>query len=177
MTFLWSRDGAALTSRCVLCGLSTRALSETAIHTAQRAHDALTCQLRRAAAARAVATEVYVATYKPPPKLRALRTHCHDNHEYTLENTRMDGRGRRVCKTCEGLRVNAWRERQKTTRRLRVSPTITTGLGVALGTIEASGEAPDLTPKPLLNTPSGRSIRMQNIPANATLRRNSGGVV
>jgi len=176
VTFRWSRDGAALTSRCVLCGLSTRALSETAIHTAQRAHDALTCQLRRAAAARAVATEVYVATYKPPPKLRALRTHCHDNHEYTLENTRMDGRGRRVCKTCEVLRVMAWRERQKTTRRLRVSPTFPAVSAAAVGIIEASEAAPDLAPEPPLNTPNERSIHMQNISASATPRQNLGGV-
>ena len=179
MTFRWSRAGATITSRCTLCGNVLASRLERDIHDGQRVHDPAACQQRRLDVARAVAAEVYVATLtrKPPPKLRELRTHCHDNHEYTPENTRMDGRGRRVCKTCEGLRVNAWRERQKTTRRLRVSPTITTGLGVALGTIEASGEAPDLTPKPLLNTPSGRSIRMQNIPANATLRRNSGGVV
>ena len=179
MTFLHTRDGIALVTTCQLCGMSTRSLSESAIYASQRGHDALTCQRRRLAAARAVATEVDVATLtrEPPPKLRELRTHCRDNHEYTPENTRMDGRGRRVCKTCEGLRVKAWRGRQKTTRRLRVSPTITTGLGVALGRIETSGEAPDLTPKPLLNTPSRRSILMQNRSASATPRQNSGGVV
>jgi hypothetical protein len=53
MSFRWSRDGAALTSTCVLCGLTTRALSESAIYLSQRGHDAMTCQLQRAETARA----------------------------------------------------------------------------------------------------------------------------
>ena len=54
MTFLHTRDGIALTTTCVLCGMSTRSLSESAIYLSQRGHDALTCQLRRAETVRAV---------------------------------------------------------------------------------------------------------------------------
>ena len=48
MTFLHTRDGIALVTTCVLCGMSTRSLSESAIYLSQRAHDAMTCQRRRA---------------------------------------------------------------------------------------------------------------------------------
>jgi len=159
VSFRWTRAGDVIHSHCTLCSLVLASRLERDIHDGQRAHDPAACQQRRLDAARALATEVYVATLarKPPPKLRELRTHCRDNHEYTPENTRMDGRGRRVCKTCEGLRVKAWRGRQKTTRRLRVSPTITTGLGVALGTIDTDEAASDLTPKPPLSTPNRRN--------------------
>jgi len=51
MTFLWTREAGALTSTCVLCGMSTRSLSESAIYLSQRGHDAMTCQRRRAEAA------------------------------------------------------------------------------------------------------------------------------
>jgi hypothetical protein len=64
MTFRWSRDGAALTSRCVLCGLTTRALSETAIHTAQRAHTWQTCRDRRVETAAAGTPEGMAAARK-----------------------------------------------------------------------------------------------------------------
>jgi len=57
MTFLWTRDGLALTSTCVLCGMSTRSLSEATIYLTQRGHDAMTCQRRRAEAAYANSPE------------------------------------------------------------------------------------------------------------------------
>ena len=50
MTFLWTRSAGAVTSRCILCGMSTRSLSESAIYLSQRSHDAMTCQRRRAEA-------------------------------------------------------------------------------------------------------------------------------
>jgi len=57
MTFLWTRSAGAIVSRCVLCGMSTRSLSESAIYLSQRGHDAMTCQRRRAEAARAKTPE------------------------------------------------------------------------------------------------------------------------
>jgi len=51
VSFLHTRDGIALVTTCVLCGMSTRSLSEAAIYLSQRAHDAMTCQRRRAEAA------------------------------------------------------------------------------------------------------------------------------
>jgi hypothetical protein len=48
MTFLWTRSAGAIQSVCVLCGMSTRSLSEHTIYPWQRAHDAMTCQRRRA---------------------------------------------------------------------------------------------------------------------------------
>jgi len=53
VSFLWTRSAGAVTSTCALCGMSTRSLSEAAIYGVQRGHDAMTCQRRRAEAARA----------------------------------------------------------------------------------------------------------------------------
>ena len=58
MSFLWTRSAGAVTSTCALCGMSTRSLSEAAIYGVQRGHDAMTCQRRRAEAARAKSPEV-----------------------------------------------------------------------------------------------------------------------
>ena len=54
MTFLWTRSAGALTSRCQLCGMTTRSLSEAAIYATQRGHTAWECQQRRAETARAI---------------------------------------------------------------------------------------------------------------------------
>jgi hypothetical protein len=54
MSFLWSRAGATITSRCTLCSLVLASRLERDIHTWQRAHDAMTCQRRRAETTRAI---------------------------------------------------------------------------------------------------------------------------
>lgn len=36
-------------------------------------------------------------------KTRVPQTHCHAGHEFTAENTRLDGRGARVCRECKRL--------------------------------------------------------------------------
>jgi hypothetical protein len=162
MSFKWSRAGATITSRCTLCSLVLASRLERDIHDGQRAHDPAACQQRRLDAARALATEVYVATLarKPPPKLRELRTHCRDNHEYTPENTRMDGRGRRVCKMCEGLRVKAWRERQKDARESGGMCCGSVELGVAQGSIgSAKTNRPTRERRTVLSTPSSYNER------------------
>jgi len=160
MTFLHTRDGIALVTTCQLCGMTTRSLSEAAIYLSQRGHDALTCQRRRAEAARVVEAVVEDDVER-----------CRNGHP-RAGNTRIDSRGGIVCLACRrdvyAAKIMA--------DRLRVSQAMATGLGVALGTIEASGAAPDLTPKPLLNTPTRRSILMQNRSTNATPRQNSRGV-
>ena len=156
MTFLHTRDGRALVTTCQLCGMKTRSLSEAAIYLTQRGHTAWECQQRRAEAARANREPVDT---------------CRNGHR-RAGNTSIDGRGNVVCLACRRDVYAA----QKNSDQSCVSRAMATGLGVALGTIEASGAAPDLTPKPLLNTPTRRSIHMQNNSASATLRQNSGGV-
>jgi hypothetical protein len=159
VTFLHTRDGLALVTTCRLCGMSTRSLSESAIYLSQRDHDWLTCQLMRLAAARAVE--------EPSPIHRCPKGHNRAG------NTHIDKRsGSLVCNACRRDVYAA----QKNSDGSCVSQAMATGLGVSLGTIEASGAAPDLTPKPLLNTPSRRSIHMQNRSASATPRQNSRGV-
>ena len=87
MTFLWTREAGALTSTCVLCGMSTRSLSEAAIYLSQRGHDAMTCQRRRAEAARVVEAEEDDVD------------RCPDGHE-RAGNTHVDTRGNLVCNAC-----------------------------------------------------------------------------
>ena len=73
MTFLWTRSAGAIQSRCQLCGMSTRSLSEAAIYATQRGHDAMSCQLRRAETVRAVegqAAAVKWASYDLPATRR-----------------------------------------------------------------------------------------------------------
>ena len=54
MSFLWTRAGDVIHSRCTLCSLVLASRLDRDIHAWQRAHDAMTCQLRRAEKARAV---------------------------------------------------------------------------------------------------------------------------
>lgn len=35
----------------------------------------------------------------------ATKTHCHNGHAFTPENTRVDRRGKRVCRTCDRKRA------------------------------------------------------------------------
>lgn len=44
-----------------------------------------------------------------------LRTHCPQNHEYTSENTRIDNRGRRVCRTCSREATKRWEQNRNQT--------------------------------------------------------------
>ena len=91
MTFLHTRDGMALTSTCTLCGMSTRSLSEAAIYLTQRGHDAMTCQRRRAEAARANSPE---------------------GHE-RAGNTSVDKAGHLVCNACRRVKWAAKRQEKE----------------------------------------------------------------
>ena len=54
MSFLWTRAGDVIHSRCTLCGHVLASRLDRDIHAGQRAHDAMTCQLRRAETTRAI---------------------------------------------------------------------------------------------------------------------------
>lgn len=44
----------------------------------------------------------------------ARKTHCPQGHEYTADNTKIDYRGRRVCRTCLRAYRRALKQRKKT---------------------------------------------------------------
>jgi len=94
MSFLWTRDGRVVTSRCQLCGMSTRSLSESAIYLSQRGHDAMTCQRRRAEAARVV-----------EPEDDDIET-CPEGHE-RAGNTYVDKAGYPHCLVCRCVKYAA----------------------------------------------------------------------
>lgn len=48
----------------------------------------------------------------------ASRTHCSQGHEYTPENTRLDSKGSRVCRTCAYIYSKAHWERKKKAKRV-----------------------------------------------------------
>ena len=54
MSFLWTRAGDVIHSRCTLCGNVLASRLERDIHDRQRAHDPAACQQRRLDAARAL---------------------------------------------------------------------------------------------------------------------------
>ena len=114
MTFLHTSDGIALTSTCTLCGMSTRSLSESAIYLSQRGHDAMTCQRRRAEAARVV------EPVEPEDDIER----CPDGHE-RAGNTHVDTRGNLVCNACRREKRTA----KNRDARLRVSRAICNGIG------------------------------------------------
>jgi len=176
MSFSWTRSADFITSRCTLCGHTTRERDERAILDQQRTHDAFTCQLRRAENARVAATEAFLADLAIRATPKPERTHCPKGiHGWTPENAYTSPQGYDQCRVCN-REQQAAKSKTREVSQSRVSQAMATGLGVALGTIEASGAAPDLTPKPLLNTPIERSILMQNNSASATPRQNSRGV-
>lgn len=41
----------------------------------------------------------------------AAKTHCHNGHEYTPDNVRLDKNGARVCRKCAAARLRRWKER------------------------------------------------------------------
>ena len=45
--------------------------------------------------------------------IRATRTHCLKGHEYTPENTRRNGRGTRVCRTCALAFQSRWAKQKR----------------------------------------------------------------
>jgi len=94
MSFLWTRSAGALTSRCTLCGMTTRSLSEAAIYLTQRGHDAMTCQRRRAEAARVV-----------EPEDDDIET-CPEGHK-RAGNTSHDSQGYVVCLACNRAKYAA----------------------------------------------------------------------
>ena len=100
MSFLWTRSAGALTSTCTLCGMSTRSLSESAIYLTQRGHDALTCQRRRAEAARVVEPEDDDID------------RCPEGHE-RAGNTHVDKHGHLVCNACRREKRAAKRYERK----------------------------------------------------------------
>jgi hypothetical protein len=77
MSFLWSRAGDVIHSRCTLCGYVLASRLERDIHDGQRAHDPAACQQRRLDAARAL----YAASPEGQAAARKL-------HVYELRNAR-----------------------------------------------------------------------------------------
>lgn len=63
MTFLWTRAGDVIHSRCTLCSLVLASRLDRDIHAGQRAHDAMTCQLRRLETTRAIEAPVAAAKW------------------------------------------------------------------------------------------------------------------
>lgn len=43
-------------------------------------------------------------------RMQARNTHCKNGHEFTPENTSVDKKGRRTCKTCNREQQQRWRE-------------------------------------------------------------------
>ena len=86
MSFLWSRAGATITSRCTPCSLVLASRLERDIHDGQRAHDPAACQQRRLDAARAVTVPEFDGT-------------CPEGHE-RVGNTYVDTHGGLVCNAC-----------------------------------------------------------------------------
>jgi hypothetical protein len=43
----------------------------------------------------------------------SARTHCPKNHEYTVENTYITTKGKRVCRTCNNAGARAYRRRKR----------------------------------------------------------------
>jgi len=101
MTFLHTRDGIALVTTCQLCGMSTRSLSESAIYLSQRGHDAMTCQRRRAEAARVVEAPI-------DPDVET----CPEGHE-RAGNTSVDKAGHLVCNACRRVKWAAKRQEKE----------------------------------------------------------------
>ena len=86
MSFLWSRAGATITSRCTLCLLVLASRLERDIHDGQRVHDPAACQQRRLDAARAASVPEFDGT-------------CPEGHE-RVGNTYVDTHGGLVCNAC-----------------------------------------------------------------------------
>jgi hypothetical protein len=97
MSFLWSRAGATITSRCTLCSLVLASRLERDIHTGQRVHDAAACQQRRLDTARAVMAPEFDGT-------------CLEGHE-RVGNTYVDTHGGLVCNACRREKYAAKRPR------------------------------------------------------------------
>jgi len=137
MSFLWSRAGATITSRCTLCSLVLASRLERDIHTGQRVHDAAACQQRRLDAARAVTVPEFDGT-------------CPEGHE-RVGNTYVDTHGGLVCNACRREKYAARRgaESRCDTTVLGVVP------GVADGRIEsAKTNRPTRERRTVLSTPS-----------------------
>jgi hypothetical protein len=80
MSFLWSRAGDVVTSRCTLCGYVLASRLDRDIHAWQRAHDAMTCQLRRAETTRAIEGQAAAAKWASHDYL-ATRRNTARRHE------------------------------------------------------------------------------------------------
>lgn len=138
MSFQWTRSAGAVTSRCTLCGLATRSLSEAAIYPWQRAHSWQECARRRAEAARVV-----------EPIEPEIET-CPEGHE-RAGNTYVDKAGHLVCNAC---RREKWGARKMSSE----SGGMCCGsveLGVAQGRmLSAKTNRPTRERRTVLSTPS-----------------------
>ena len=138
MSFLWTRAGDVIHSRCTLCSLVLASRLERDIHAGQRAHDPLTCQQRRLDAARAVSPEVEDDVDR-----------CPEGHE-RAGNTYVDKAGHLVCNACRRVKWGA----RKMSSESGGTCCGSVELGVAQGRMGRSETASDLTPKPPLSTPT-----------------------
>jgi len=137
VSFLWTRAGATITSRCTLCPLVLASRLERDIHAGQRAHDPAACQQRRLDAARAVTVPEFEGT-------------CPEGHERT-GNTYVDTHGGLVCNACR-------REKWAAKKAASESDGMCCGsveLGVAQGRMEsAKTNRPARERRTVLSTPS-----------------------
>jgi hypothetical protein len=152
MSFLWSRQGDVIHSRCTLCDLVLASRLDRDIHAGQRAHSWQECQQRRLDAARAIS--LVVEDDRP--------THCRNDHEYTPENTRVDADGIRHCQTCAQAKSARQNEARRWARAARhgaescCDVTVLSGvMGVADGKIvSAKTNRPTRERRTVLSTPS-----------------------
>ena len=138
MSFLHTREAGTIVSRCNLCGHVIRARMDRDIYLAQRAHDWLTCQLRRAQTAQALRVI--------EPEDDDIET-CRNGHPRAGNTSTIVAQT--VCLACQRERWAATKEHAESC----VSPRINTDLGVSREKMDSSETAPSVTSKPFLDTP------------------------
>ena len=136
MSFLWTRAGATITSRCTLCSLVLASRLERDIHDGQRVHDPAACQQRRLDAARAVTVPEFDGT-------------CPEGHE-RVGNTYVDTHGGLVCNACRREKYAA----KKSQETYAESPTFARVLATGWTRLgEQSETAQSANSEPSLDTP------------------------